>query len=578
MILIIDDMPIFREPIAACLKLEGYDTQCAGDGKEGLEMARKRTPDLILLDMAMPGMDGIQVLQKLRGEPSTATVPVLMLTAVADRERVVQAIQYGAREYMLKSRFSTRELVTRIQKYLAPPGPGSVTSESKDGGTTSSEAQTHTSEAKSEIDAGSNQPIEPILNSKRCIRRIREATSGKTLSGVVTHVISIAASPRGDSTELAKLVSSDPILTARVLGVANSAAYASNSGLCTTVVDAVRKIGFSGVRNITAAVGIFDSMPASATNGFSPIRYWQHSMAVAQLCESLVRPELKGAVSPGHAYISGLCHDLGEILVRCEFDKEYRQVAEAAKRSGRSREEIQEKMLGISHADLVLEALRAIRLPEDIREPIENFHAGKNDPATTGPLPGILRIADGYANGLFLTADPDSKIESFDAAYVRSVIGTDKFNLPDSATLCSQVRSLTITMARLDSKEQDQLNTPLFAKTSKKRVWLARDSYFSDCDPLYGALSQMAEVSVHPELPTPADRASYDYLVIAARNATHKAFSEQAIAQSLEGTEKDRPEILWMVADAEEIKCSPGFTPVEMPIALRGVASFLGCV
>ena len=105
-ILVVDDMAIFREPIAATLRLAGHETACAADGAEALRAVALRVPDLILLDLAMPGMDGLTFLERLRAERPDVRVPVMLLTAVAEKPVVVRAAALGAREYLLKSRFS----------------------------------------------------------------------------------------------------------------------------------------------------------------------------------------------------------------------------------------------------------------------------------------------------------------------------------------------------------------------------------------------------------------------------------------------------------------------------------------
>lgn len=119
MILIIDDMTIFREPVAACLRLAGFETECAVDGADGLAKARQRQPDLILLDMAMPNMDGLTFLRTLRADPQLADTPVIALTAVTDKDYIQSAAELKICDYMLKSRFRTPDLVQRISKHLA---------------------------------------------------------------------------------------------------------------------------------------------------------------------------------------------------------------------------------------------------------------------------------------------------------------------------------------------------------------------------------------------------------------------------------------------------------------------------
>jgi HD-like signal output (HDOD) protein len=430
-------------------------------------------------------------------------------------------------------------------------------------------------ESPAEVPPASSDPGNSKVNLDNCIQRIQNAASGKTLSGVVAQVIATAASSRGDSAALSKLISSDPVLTARVLGAANSAVYTSNGGICMTVEEAVRKIGFSGVRNITAAVGIFDSMPATTSNGFNPIRYWHHSVAVAQLCERLFADDPQLAGSSGQAYICGLCHDIGEILVRCEFDQEYQQVIETVQRTGRPRKEIHAEILGLSHGGLVLEALRAIGLPKNISEPIQNFHAGKTSRDKVGPIPGILRMMDRYANGLLLAAAPESPIEAFESAFLGSLIGGDKSSVPDPDSFCSQVRNLTITLAGLGRNEAAQLLVPMYLKDATKRVWLARDPRLADYDPVRAALSQMAAVTLHSSLPTADECAAYDYLVVISANPGIKEFTEDAIRTSM-GAKCDPRPLLWMVCDTRGMQSGKTICPIQMPVKLAALATFLG--
>jgi len=132
-ILVVDDMPIFRDPIAASLHLAGFDTLRASNGKEALAMVKSRRPDLILLDIAMPEMDGLTFLEKLRETDDFSATPVILLTAIAEKRYVVKAKALGANDYMLKSRFRLKDLLERIHRHLptlpaaspavAPPPP-----------------------------------------------------------------------------------------------------------------------------------------------------------------------------------------------------------------------------------------------------------------------------------------------------------------------------------------------------------------------------------------------------------------------------------------------------------------------
>src|SRR5580658_6770602 len=113
-ILVVDDMAIFREPIAASLRSAGYDADCAADGEEALRIAREKHPDLILLDVAMPGMDGISFLRHLRSDPTVADIKVILLTVVSDKTRILAAGSLGVKDCILKTSFHLSDFLERI--------------------------------------------------------------------------------------------------------------------------------------------------------------------------------------------------------------------------------------------------------------------------------------------------------------------------------------------------------------------------------------------------------------------------------------------------------------------------------
>ena len=125
-IMVVDDMPVFREPIAACLQANGFEVQCASNGKEALDLIRGKLPDLLLLDIGMPVMDGMALLEILVADPKTKNLPVILLTAIAEKDHVVRAAKLGIRDYMLKSQFSLKELLSRIAARL-PAGSDPAT-------------------------------------------------------------------------------------------------------------------------------------------------------------------------------------------------------------------------------------------------------------------------------------------------------------------------------------------------------------------------------------------------------------------------------------------------------------------
>jgi two-component system, OmpR family, alkaline phosphatase synthesis response regulator PhoP len=116
-VLIIEDSADIAELIKHYLDRAGYDTVVHGSGRDGLVAARQSPPDLVILDVMLPGMDGMQVCQALRAEPATSGLPILMLTARGEEADRVRGLELGADDYVTKP-FSPKELVARVGALL----------------------------------------------------------------------------------------------------------------------------------------------------------------------------------------------------------------------------------------------------------------------------------------------------------------------------------------------------------------------------------------------------------------------------------------------------------------------------
>lgn len=125
-ILIIEDENDLAELVAFNLGKEGYRTVIASDGASGLESARFASPDLILLDLMLPGMSGIEVCKILKSSEKTARIPVIILTAKGEEIDRVVGFEIGADDYMVKP-FSTRELLLRVKALFRRTGHGEET-------------------------------------------------------------------------------------------------------------------------------------------------------------------------------------------------------------------------------------------------------------------------------------------------------------------------------------------------------------------------------------------------------------------------------------------------------------------
>ncbi|MFE6050041.1 response regulator transcription factor [Kitasatospora sp. NPDC056446] len=116
-ILVIDDDPTVAEVVVGYLTRAGHHVDHAADGRQGLDLARAHRPDLVVLDLMLPGIDGLEVLRRLRDRDTGAQLPVVMLTARGDEADRVLGLELGADDYVTKP-FSPRELVLRVQSVL----------------------------------------------------------------------------------------------------------------------------------------------------------------------------------------------------------------------------------------------------------------------------------------------------------------------------------------------------------------------------------------------------------------------------------------------------------------------------
>ena len=116
-VLVVDDEEDLLELVRYNLSRDGYKVTCVATGEEAFRAARKQTPDLIVLDLMLPGVDGLEVCRRLKGEPKTRDIPIIMLTAKSEESDMVAGLERGADDYITKP-FSPRVLSARVKALL----------------------------------------------------------------------------------------------------------------------------------------------------------------------------------------------------------------------------------------------------------------------------------------------------------------------------------------------------------------------------------------------------------------------------------------------------------------------------
>jgi len=115
-ILIIEDDKFLRELISQKLVKEGYEISEAVDGEKGIEAVIKEKPDLVLLDLILPGINGFEVLARIKSDPKVSQIPVIILSNLGQKDDIERALKMGAADYLIKAHFTPPEIVEKVNK------------------------------------------------------------------------------------------------------------------------------------------------------------------------------------------------------------------------------------------------------------------------------------------------------------------------------------------------------------------------------------------------------------------------------------------------------------------------------
>ena len=118
-ILFIEDESALQKTVGTSLQKEGYKVISALDGEAGARLAKEENPDLILLDLILPKMDGFELLAELKKDPKTKSIPVIILTNLERMKDIEQALELGAKTYLVKANYTMEEVVTKIKQALS---------------------------------------------------------------------------------------------------------------------------------------------------------------------------------------------------------------------------------------------------------------------------------------------------------------------------------------------------------------------------------------------------------------------------------------------------------------------------
>lgn len=117
-ILVIEDEKTLRFLLNQTLAEEGFEVEEAIDGEEGIQKLKESKPDLILLDLLLPGIDGFEVLSRIKRDSDLESIPVIILSNLGQEEEVERGLKLGAIDYLIKAHFTLDEIALRVKKFL----------------------------------------------------------------------------------------------------------------------------------------------------------------------------------------------------------------------------------------------------------------------------------------------------------------------------------------------------------------------------------------------------------------------------------------------------------------------------
>jgi len=432
-ILVVDDLAIYRETIEAALCAEGFTVVTACDGAQAVTALSNQPFDVVLLDLGLPVIPGMGVLQHLRADPRLRHLPVIILSAEAERERVIEAIKLGISGYLVKSQFSLKALLEITRKALAAPagavataparGPAQATGNAvapELGASTrpvKPAARSATAPASTWAGAGADlKALRPLISRTDVLKRISADGELTGFSPTVSLVLQLTASPRCSMDEVAKAVGQDHAVALKVLKIANSSAYAGGDRVH-AVHKAVLKIGMQNIRQAVLNIGVVEHFGSAAFDGhLSTPLFWEHSIACG-----IIAAELATALkhkAPDAAFTAGLLHDLGRILFAQHLGEDYVRVLEAARALQLPLEQVEARLLQTSHADVMSKVLGAWHFPPDLVDPITLHHTEACDAKTTASrqTTEVLRLglADRIAHAMMLGSSGNDTIYPID--------------------------------------------------------------------------------------------------------------------------------------------------------------------
>jgi HD-like signal output (HDOD) protein/CheY-like chemotaxis protein len=416
LILVAEDSPALAKMLKLLLERSGYEVILAADGRQAVELARQQAPDLMLLDIRMPQLDGVEALRQIRAQPINAHTPIVILTAITQRNQVVAAARAGASDFIPKHGLDIKDLIRRIGELLAgSAGAGSAGS----AGSARSAGKASSGEMESSLRACRlgeavklalpADHVTPIVPGE-LPAHVGRFAQVKALPFVMPRVLGLTASHYSSADSLVSVIQQDVGLTGKVLAMANSSIYRRGRDPITSLGQAVRNIGFGSVRQAALGLGLMDLFHAAGpSSGIDRLAFWEHSFASGAIASLLAAQAGRAAMNESQAFVVGLLHNIGRLIFDDFYHSAYTALLSRIDSGGQLPADLESRWMGIAHTRLAEAVLREWHMPAEFHEPIGDHGLSlaelRNLPEPRRRWAGLVKLADGLATCLGL-GDP----------------------------------------------------------------------------------------------------------------------------------------------------------------------------
>ncbi|MBD3217224.1 MAG: HDOD domain-containing protein [candidate division Zixibacteria bacterium] len=347
-ILVVDDEFGIRETIKR--RLESTGQMAADTAKDGAEAASRLLTtdyDCILLDIMMPGIDGLEVCRRLRENPETRHIPVIMVTAMSDEERVKTAMGYGISGYVLKP-FKSEELIGRVQACLTDSASDHSVYERK------GQSYSNNVSAQEKSVTRENTSVHEYLS--RFLRLGRGELVIERLADKINENPNIILTK--------DLVATDIIIVADLYRVANSAFYGGGRGIF-SISDLLRLVGSAGFYHNILGSGRTRVKSNKLMQNFIQSGFWSRNLCTACLAEEM--GACMRMTNREELYMAGLLHEIGVLFFISYYPEKYKKILNQKDASDSDRLKFEKQIFGMDHGRLGTMILNKWNLPVRIQ-------------------------------------------------------------------------------------------------------------------------------------------------------------------------------------------------------------------